>query len=185
MATSVDWEATAGNAEKMLADAASKQGAYLVFHVLAALTLLVLPVFGAGLRRRLEARGPVGSLHGHVAMAGVLLTAGALLLGSGLDTQFALGLSEPSMYVPESVAFYTDWVATLPWLWVGMGLPALAVAALSLRHGGAPRWLGVLSLVFGLLIVATGVSPFQYLAGFVAPVWVLVTSLGFALGDRR
>jgi hypothetical protein len=185
MSTGVDWEATAGDAEKMLADAATKQGAYLVFHVLAVLTLLALPVFAAGLKRRLDQQGPAGALHGQVALGGLLLTAAALLLGSGLDTQFALGLGEPELYVPESAAFYTDWVATIPWLWVGAGLSALALSAASLRHGAAPRWLGVVSLVLGALTVLAGVSPFQYMAGFVGPVWLLVASLGFALGDRR
>lgn len=185
MAASVDWEATAGDAEKMLADAATKQGAYLLFHVLAVLTLLVLPIFGAGLKRRLDQQGPAGALHGQVALGGLLLTAAALLLGSGLDTQFALGFSDPSAYVPESAAFYTDWVATIPWLWVGAGLSALAVSAAALRHGAAPRWVGVVSLVLGALTVIAGVSPFQYMAGFIGPIWVLVTALGFALGDRR
>lgn len=185
LAASVDWEATAGDADKMLADAATKQGAYLVFHVLAALTLLVLPVFGAGLKRRLDQQGPAGALHGQVALGGLLLTAAALLLGSGLDTQFGLGLADPEMYVPESAAFYTDWVATIPWLWVGAGLSALAMSAASLRHGAAPRWLGVVSLVLGALTVLAGVSPLQYMAGFIGPIWVLVAALGFALGDRR
>lgn len=185
LATSVDWQATAGDAEAMLADAAGKQVAYLVFHVLAVLTMVTLPIFGAGLKRRLDQQGPAGALHGQVALAGTMLTAAALLLGSGLDTQFALGLSEPSAYVPESVAFYTDWVATIPWLWVGMGLTALAVAAASLRHDAVRRWIGAVSLPFGLIILVAGVSPFQYLAGFVGPVWLVVVALGFALGDRR
>ena len=185
MATSVDWERVAGDADAILLDASAKQGAYLVFHVLAVLTALVLPVFAAGLKRRLDQQGPAGALHGQVALAGLLLTAVALLLGSGLDTQFALGLSEPELYVPENAAFYTDWVATIPWLWVGAGLSGLAVAAAALRHGAAPRWVGVLSLVVGGLTVLFGVSPFQYMAGFTGPVWLLVVGLGFALGDRR
>lgn len=185
MAASVDWENTAGDAEKMLADAATKQGAYLLFHVLAVLTMLMLPVFGAGLKRRLDQQGPAGALHGQVALGGLLLTAVALLLGSGLDTQFALGFSDPSLYVPESAAFYTDWVATIPWLWVGAGLSALAVSLAALRHGAAPRWVGVVSLVLGALIVVAGVSPFQYMAGFIGPVWLLIAALGFALGDRK
>lgn len=185
MMTSVDWELTAGDAEAMLADAAGNQSAFLAFHVLAVLTLLILPIFGAGLKRRLDERAPAGALNGQVALGGVLLTAVVLLLGSGLDTQFALGFSDPSVYVPESAAFYTDWVATIPWVWVGAGLSAMAVAASGLRHRAVPRWIGILSLVFGILILVTGVSPFQYLAGFIGPMWVLLVSLGFALGDRR
>ncbi len=120
-----------------------------------------------------------------MAFGGVILTAVALLLGSGLDTQFALGLSDTSAYVPESAAFYTDWVATIPWVWVAAGLSAMAVATVSLRHRAAPRWLGIVSLVFGILILAAGASPpLQYLAGFLGPVWVLIVALGFAVGDR-
>ncbi|WP_309131397.1 hypothetical protein [Brevibacterium sp.] len=185
LATSINWAASAGDADAMLADAAGKQMAFIVFHVLSMLTFLALPVFGAGLKRRLDQQGPASGLHGQVALGGIMLTTVALLLGSGLNTQFALGLSDPSTYVPESVAFYTDWVATIPWLWVGTGLSALAVAAASLRHGAVHRWIGIVSLIFGLLIILTGVSPFQYLAGFIGPVWVLIVSLGFALGDRR
>ncbi|RBP65666.1 hypothetical protein DFO66_104252 [Brevibacterium sanguinis] len=185
LATSIDWANSAGDAEAILADAAGKQSAFIVFHVLSMLTFLALPVFGAGLKRRLDQQGPASGLHGQIALGGIILTAAALLLGSGLNTQFALGFSDTSMYVPESVAFYTDWVGTIPWLWVGTGLSAIAVAAASLRHGAVHKWIGVVSLVLGVLIVLTGVSPFQYLAGFIGPVWVLIASLGFALGDRR
>lgn len=185
MAASVNWEATAGDAVAMLEDASTKQATYLTFHVLAVLTALALPVFGAGLRRRLDQQGPAGALHGQVALAGLLLTAAALLLGSGLDTQFALGLSDTAAFVPESAAFYTDWVATIPWLWVGAGLSALALAVTALRHGAAPRWIGVVSAVLGALTVVAGVSPFQYMAGFTGPLWALLVALGFALGDRR
>ncbi len=184
-ATSIDWAASAGDAEAILADAAGNQPAFIVFHLLSMLTFLALPIFGAGLKRRLDQQGPADALHGQIAMGGIILTTAALLLGSGLNTQFALGLSDTSTYVPESVAFYTDWVATIPWLWVGIGLSALAVAAASLRHGAVHRWIGIVSLILGVLITLTGVSPFQYLAGFIGPVWVLVVSLGFALGDRR
>ncbi|KAA9393222.1 hypothetical protein FCK90_13135 [Kocuria coralli] len=185
MLSSVNWDLTAGDAEAMLADASGKQPAYLAFHLLAVLTLLALVVFGAGLKRRLDDRGPEGSLHGQIALGGLVLTAVALMLGSGLDTQFGLGLSDPSAYVPESAAFYTDWVATIPWVWVGSGLSAMAVAHAALRHRAVPRSLGMVSLVFGLLILLTGASPLQYLAGFIGPVWVLIVALGFALGDRR
>ena len=108
-----------------------------------------------------------------------------MLLGSGLDTQFALGLSQTEAFVPESAAFYTDWVATIPWLWVGAGLSALALGFAAVRHAAAPRWLGVVSLVLGGITVLAGISPLQYLAGMSGPVWLLVAALGFAVGDRR
>lgn len=185
LAASVDWEATAGDAGAIVADAAGKQGAFLAFHVTTTLCLLLLPVFALGLARRLDQQAPVGSLLGKLAAWGLGLVSAALLLGSGLDTQFLFGLSDPSMLVPESGAFYTDWVATIPWLWLGAGLSGLALAVAALRHAAAPRWIGVVSLVLGGLTTLAGVSPLQYMAGFTGPLWLLVVALGFALGDRR
>lgn len=185
LAAGVDWEKVAGDPVAIIEDAATKQSTFLVFHVLAALTVVLLPVFAAGLRRRLDQQAPAGSLHGGVAAAGLLLTAAAMLLGSGLDTQFTFAFQDPSMVVPESAAFYTDWVATIPWLWLGAGLSALALGVASLRHAAAPKWIGWVSVVLGALTVLTGISPLQYLAGFVGPIWLVVVALGFALGDRR
>ena len=185
LAASVDWELTQGDAGAMLADAAAKQSTFFAFHVLTALTAVVLPVFAAGLKRRLDQQAPAGSLYGQVAAWGLVLVSAALLLGSGLDTQFMLALSDPDTLVPESAAFYTDWVATIPWLWLGAGLSGVAVAVASLRHAAAPRWIGAVSLVLGGLTLLLGISPLQYMAGFTGPVWLLVVALGFALGDRR
>ena len=55
-------------------------------------------------------------------------------------------------------------------LWIAVQISGISVA---------------LSLVLGVLVVVAGISPFQYLAGFLGPVWVLLAALGFALGDRR
>lgn len=185
LAASVDWDKTQGDAVAMLADAATKQSSFLVFHVLAAASAVVIPVFAAGLKRRIDQRTPDGSLHGTVAAWGLVLVSVALLLGSGLDTQFSLALSDPDVLVPESAAFYTDWVATISWLWLGAGLSGVALAVAAFRHSAAPRWIGAVSVVLGGLTLIAGLSPLQYMAGFTGPVWLLVVALGFALGDRR
>ena len=39
--------------------------------------------------------------------------------------------------------------------------------------------------MLGALTALFGVSPLQYLAGFVGPIWLLVVALGFTFGDRR
>lgn len=185
LAASIDWDKTQGDAAAMLADAAGKQSAFLVFHVLATATAVVIPVFAAGLKRRIDQRTPDGSLLGQVAAWGLVLVSVALLLGSGLDTQYSLALSDPDVLVPESAALYTDWVATIPWLWLGAGLAGVALAVASFRHAAAPRWIGAVSVVLGGLTLIAGLSPLQYMAGFTGPVWLLVVALGFALGDRR
>ncbi|MBD5785642.1 hypothetical protein IF650_05570 [Cellulosimicrobium terreum] len=185
MALGVDWEETAGDAEAVVASLAGRTGAQLVFHTATIAYALLVLVFAAGLRRRLDAQAPAGSLLPTIAGWGLVLVSVAGLLGSGLDTQFLFGLGDTELMVPESGAFYGDWVATIPWLWVGAGVTGVALGVAALRHAAAPRWIGVVGIVLGGLTLLTGVSPLQYMAGFVGPLWLVVTALGFALGDRR
>lgn len=184
-AMSADWAAIAGDADAIVASYADKTVLLLGFHTATALLVPLLLVFAAGLHRRMAQQAPAGSLLPGVAAGGLGLTAVAALLGSGLDTQFIFGFLEPDTLVASSGAFYTDWVATIPWLWLGAGIAAVALAVAALRHDAAPRWIGVVSAVLGGLTVLVGVSPLQYLAGLTAPVWLLVVALGFAFGDRR
>ena len=184
LALGVDWERTAGDAEAIVADLSGRTGAQLVFHTATLIATVLVVVFAAGLSRRLAQQAPAGSLLPAVASGGLLLVAAAGLLGSGLDTQFLFGLGDPDLVVPESVAFYSDWVATIPWLWVGAGLTGVAVAVAALRHGAAPRWIGWVSAVLGGLTLVLGLSPLQYMAGFTGPLWLLVVAIGFAAGDR-
>ncbi|MFF1528587.1 hypothetical protein [Cellulomonas sp. NPDC058312] len=185
MAVGASWEETAGDAEAVVADMAGRTTELLVFHTATVAATALVVVFAAGLARRLGQQAPAGSLLPPVASAGLLLVAVATLLGSGLDTQFIFGFAEPDLLIPESGAFYVDWVATIPWLWVGAGLSGVAVAVAALRHAAAPRWIGWVSAVLGGLTLLLGLSPLQYMAGFTGPLWLLVVAVGFAAGDRR
>lgn len=185
MALGVNWEETAGDADAIIADLSGRTGALLVFHTATIVSALLAVVFAAGLSRRLSQQAPAGSLLPPVAGAGLLLVAVAGLLGSGLDTQFMFGFADVDLIVPESGAFFSDWIATIPWLWVGAGLSGVSVAVAALRHAAAPRWLGWVGAVLGGLTLLLGISPLQYMAGFTGPLWLLVTAIGFAAGDRR
>ncbi|WP_240675281.1 hypothetical protein [Cellulomonas endophytica] len=185
LALSADWQSTAGDPEAVVASYAGKTGTLLAFHVATMLLVPLLLVFAAGLQRRLAVQAPAHSLLPAVAASGLGLVAVAALLGAGLDTQFIFGFADAENLVAESGAFYADWVATIPWLWVGAGVSGVALAVAALRHGAAPRWIGVVGLVLGGITLLFGLSPLQYMAGFTGPLWLLVTGLGFALGDRR
>jgi hypothetical protein len=87
--------------------------------------------------------------------------------------------------VPEVGVFFAHWVGTIGWLWVGAGVAALAVAVAALKHAAAPRWIGWVSAVLGVITTLFGISPLQYMAGMTGPVWLLVVTLGFLLGDRK
>jgi hypothetical protein len=157
----------------------------LVFHTATMLTVVLLLVVSAGIARRLRAQGPADSLLPAVAAGGLMITAVAGLMGAGLTTEFVFGLSDPELLVPENATFFGHWIATIPWLWVGVGVTAMAVAVAAIKHAAAPRWIGWVSVVLGGLTLLFGISPLQYMAGFVGPVWLTVVSLGFLLGDRR
>ncbi len=178
-------EKVAGDAEAIMERLSDQVPQLMVFGALAVLAATLLVPFAAGLRRRLHDQAPAGSILPDVAFAGLLLTSVAGLMGSGLNTEFSIGLaSGDATYVPEVVVMFGHWIGTIPWLWLGAGITGVAVAVAALRTAAAPRWIGWVSVVLGGLTLVSGLSPLQYIAGFVGPVYVLVMALGFALGDR-
>jgi len=160
------------------------QAQLIVMHVAMVTGMVALVVFAVGLARRLSDTLPEGSLLGGIAAAGIGLTAVASLLGSGLDTEFLFAADAVEDGVPEVIAFYDHWIATIPWLWVGAGLTGVVVAIAALRYKAAPRWIGIVGLTLGGLTLLLGISPLQYMAGFLGPVWLLVTAIGFTVGDK-
>lgn len=152
------------------------------FHTATALGAVLLVVFAAGLHRRLQAVLPGSSLP-VVALAGLLGTAVVSVLGSGLDTEFMMGLPIDGAVDDANAAMFNHWIGTIPWLWTLAGLSGLATYAAG-RRGGLPRWIGRTGLVLGGLTLLLGVSPLQYMAGMTGPLWLLVTAIGFAVGDR-
>ncbi len=167
----------AGDAAGLTEKLAEQTGALLLFHVAAMAAALLVVVFAAGLRRHLAQRMPEGSLSPQVAGAGLLLVSVALLMGSALDTEFVFGLQEPQLLVPETAVFYGHWVATVPWVWAGAGLAALAVAHAGRRFGAVAGWLTWVSLVLGGLTTLLAVSPLQYMAGMTGPLWLTITAI--------
>jgi hypothetical protein len=154
------------------------------FHVDTTAAALLLMVFTAGLKRRLDAQAPADSLLPNVAAIGLIITSTIMIMGTGLNTEFIFGLSTPGMIPATDVSIYSHWVATISWLWVAAGVSAIALGLAALK-GAAPRWIGLVSLVLGALTALLGISPLQYLAGFVGPIWLLVIAVGFTFGDRR
>jgi hypothetical protein len=185
MAGAVYDPALAGDAAGITAKLADQAPQIMLFHTATMASALLLVVFAAGLRRRLvDAVGPQ-SLLPAVASSGLLLVAAAQLLGSGLTTEFVFGVQDPDLLVPETAVLFGHWIGTIPWLWGTAGLAAIAVAAAALRHRALPRWLGVVSLVLGGLALLFAVSPLQYMAGMVGPIWLTVAAIGFTTARAR
>jgi hypothetical protein len=162
---------------------ADKTGVMFAFHSITTLGAVLMVVFAAGLHRRLRAAMP-DSIAPVVAIAGLAGTAVVSVLGAGLDTEFAMPSTQDGIVIDDaSAAMYNHWIGTIPWLWTLAGLAGLAIFV-AYRRGAAPRWIGLVGLVLGGLTVLLGVSPLEYMAGMTGPLWLLVTAIGFTVGDR-
>ncbi len=104
-------------------------------------------------------------------------------MGSGLDTEFTMALQNGDPVQDANAAMYNHWIGTIPWLWTLAGMTGLALFA-AYRRGGVPRWIGIVGLVLGGLTVLLGVSPLEYMAGVTGTLWLVVTAVGFTVGDR-
>jgi hypothetical protein len=172
----------AGDPAGIQARLADQTGAMYAFHTFTAVGAVLLIVFAAGLHRRLRAVLPE-SIAPTLALTGLAGTAVVSILGSGLDTEFMMGLTQDDVIQPANAAMYNHWIGTIPWLWTLAGLAGLALFS-AYRRGGMPRWIGLTGLVLGGLTVLLGVSPVQYMAGMTGPLLVLVAAIGFTVGDR-
>ena len=166
-----------------VADALSeKTGVLFAFHSITALGAVLMIIFGAGLFRRLRAASG-DSLAPVVALVGLAGTAVVSILGSGLDTEFAMPAGDGMTVDDGSAAIYNHWIGTIPWLWTLAGLAGLAIFV-AMRSGGVPRWIGIVGLVLGGLTVVLGVSPLEYMAAVTGVLWLLITAVGFTVGDK-
>ena len=173
-----------GDAPAIADDMAGRGSAVLLFHTATMLSCALLVLFTAGLHRQLRRRTPDDSLVPGVALGGLALVCVAQLMGAGLTTEFLAFAAPPEAFVPEAVVFFGHWIGTIPWLWGGAGLTALAVAGAAFRYGAYPRWIAWTSVVLGGLTALFMVSPMQYMAGLTGPVWLLAVATGLSLSRR-
>ncbi|RNL62387.1 hypothetical protein EFK50_11465 [Nocardioides marmoriginsengisoli] len=171
-------KSVAGDAVGITEKLSEQTASILLMHTGAMFSAVLLLVFAPGLRRYLQARVPVSSLLPDVAAGGLLLVVVAQLMGTALTTEFAFGLADTDQVVPETAVFFGHWIGTVPWLWVGAGVAALALGIAGRRHGAVPGWLVWTSLVLGGLTTLFGVSPLQYMAGMTGPIWLTAAALG-------
>ncbi|WP_433165867.1 hypothetical protein [Kribbella sp. CA-247076] len=178
LANAVYDETLAGNAAGITDRLAEQTAQILAMHTAAMLSAVLLVVFAAGLHRYLRTTTGDASLLPQVASSGLLLVSVALLMGSALTTEFVFGVQDPDLLVPETAAFFGHWIGTVPWLWAGTGLTALALGLAGRKHHPIPTWLTWTSLTLGALTLFLAISPAQYMSGMTGPLWLTITALG-------
>jgi hypothetical protein len=183
MVSAVYDEKNAGDAEAISKALGDMVPQMLAFHVCAMIAAVLMIPFAAGLYRRLKATTPADSVLPLVAFSGVLITAVVLILGSGLDTEFIFAAGDPDIVVPEDAAMFNHWIGTIPWCWGLLGLSGITLFGAA-RHGGVPKWIGLVGLIGGGLTLLLGISPLQYMAGMTGPIGLIVIALGFLAGDK-
>jgi hypothetical protein len=107
-----------------------------------------------------------------------MLVSVALLMGSALTTEFVFGVQDAGLLVPETAAMFGHWIGTVPWVWAGAGVAALALGKAGRSYGATAGWLTWTSLVLGGLTTLFAISPLQYMAGMTGPLWLTAAAVG-------
>jgi hypothetical protein len=149
-------------------------------------TVTLLIVLSALWRRHVESRVP-GSTAARVVSSGLISAAGALTLGYGWKGALAVYLpggmddelfDQTGLYVYYILNDFGSFIG-----WLGVTVAAGAVAWMALRERTISRWIGIVSLLPVLAVVAfsggTGLPGFP---GVVSGVWMVVAFLGLGLG---
>lgn len=164
-------------------------GMYHVGVVVGYATVVALLVLAAGWRRTVEPRY-AGSLAARLVSNGLIASAGALTLGYGFKGAMAVylpGGSDAGGYDDQGLFVYymlNDFGGYIGW--VGVLAAAGGIAWMAFAERSVSRWIGVVSVVLILppvaFLLATGLPGFP---GVVGGAWLVIASLGLALGKSE
>jgi len=146
----------------------------------------LLLVFAANWRRRVEPRVP-GSTAAHLVPLGLVASAAGLAYGYGWKGSlgnYLPGGAEEGLYDDQGLYvlyLLNDFGSFIGWL--GVIVAAGAVAWMGLRERTVSRWIGVISVLPVVAVVAMGSGlGVAGVPGLFAPVWLVVACLGLAFG---
>lgn len=154
--------------------------AWIWAHQIGTFLLAVLvAIFGLGLRRRLAATAPAGSLVPDAAAAGMLLVSAMCLVGGGISTEMFASVRHLDEIDPDTVAAQLMVFNTFGWVWAGGILTTGATAIAGLRQRSVSRGLGIFAAVMTGITLVSQLVPLQYLA--VAPIMLFLIVTGIAM----
>lgn len=164
----VDWLASTGHT------------AWLAHAFAEVLAGVLLVAFGHALRWRLAGPDAESALARTVSSMAVIL-GGTVVVGGALFAAVPVGAVFESAPAPDPSTYRYLMAAAASVLVIFASVPAAALAAataaLGLRAGTAPRWLGYTGLVLAVLMLASAfAAPLMVFA-----LWLLVSGIGLAV----
>lgn len=183
--------AKAEGVEAVYQELDSSAGALVGYGARAGFVALVcLLVFGTGLIRLLERRGAGSTLALPVLKMAIPATGGAMVIAWSLKAMLAGGFPggvDEAFYTHTDTAVLHLLVDQLQWVpWWGLMIGVGALVVLALKERVLPRWLGWVSAVAAFLVAGMTLAfALPYSAGVVAPLWLVVASLGLFRQARQ
>jgi hypothetical protein len=135
-----------------------------------AISTLFLLFFVSSLRHALRSAGGTGRL-ANASFAGGVVAAGGFLIAAAIHFALADAADSVKTVGVTQTLNVLDNDSFLPFA-SGLGVLMLASGLSTLRHGGLPRWLGWIAVVFGVAIF----TPAGFIGFFGSGLWILVTS---------
>jgi hypothetical protein len=150
----------------------SHQGRTMTEVFLAPLMAALLVLFASHIRTMVRDRHLVPGQGPTVLLAGAVLWASGLLLGSVLS----LALVSASDHGQDQVAQTMNVLANDSWIpfIAGVAVTLIGAGLTVLGTGILPRWMGWVALVVGVISMA---GPGGFLGFFVGPLWLLVAGV--------
>ena len=151
------------------------------------LAVVALLVLAAQWRRFVEPR-VTGSTAARVVSGGLTAAAGALALGYGWKGAMAVylpggmdasrGFDKTGLYVMYVLNDFGSFIG-----WLGVTVAAGAIAYMAFRERTISRWIGAVSVLPCLAVVAfTGLTGLPGFPGVVTPLWMVIAFTGLTLG---
>lgn len=140
--------------------------------------------------RRWAAERAGSSLAADIVSLAFVSSAGAMMLGYGFKGSLATylpGAPEGNSYPNEnllSVFMFDDFGPFIAW-W-GVAMAALAIAWFSLAERGLPKWIGIVSALFGITPYAVLIwRGLPGVPGVIDPLWIAFFGIAMALQARK
>jgi|SRR5215207_1179457 len=139
----------------------------------------LLLFFASYLKQVLDEAGAERSILPRVAFAGAVVLATGLAIDATIQLTLIQTADDISLAGSQALnALYNnDYVP----LGVGMALLVFSAGLSIVKHGGLPKWIGWVGIVFGL----TAPTPVGFIAFVGGGLWIAVTSVVLALRARK